>query len=297
MNITYRQLKAFVALADTQSYTLAAEKVHVTQSALSQMVRKLSTQVSCELVEQRNRQVVLTEAGASFYLEASMIVNRLDKWEQDNKARMQGKHETLVISSLYSMCASLVPQTIHSLKEQNPLFSFRLIEERVDDINSSVLDGRADIGLGTPPNNPQLNFEPLFRDHLCFACKAGHPLTKLKEVSWQQAHMYASIGISPGNSLRMLADQAFMNAGLAYDPEVCVSHTSTLLGMIESGLGSSILSSTIAQLHANEQLKFIPIVRPVQYRSIGIITKKETHRQITDEFISGLKKKVVSLAN
>lgn len=292
MNITYRQLKAFVALADTQSYTLAAERVHLTQSALSQMIRKLSLQMSCDLVENKNRKVTLTEAGESFYLEANMIVNRLEKWEQDNRARQQGKHETLVISSLYSMCASLVPKTIQHLKKHNPQFAFRLIEERVDDIHASVLEGRADVGLGTPPNNSMLNFELLFRDHLCFACKVGHPLSELKQISWEEAHSHASIGISPGNSLRSLADQAFMSAGFTYDPEVCVSHTSTLLGMIESGLGSAILSSTIATLHANEHLRFIPIVRPVQYRSIGIITKKETHHEIIDEFILSLKKSV-----
>ncbi|WP_286295299.1 LysR family transcriptional regulator [Vibrio apostichopi] len=292
MDVSYRQLKAFITLVETKSFTAAAEQIHITQSALSQMMQKLAVQTASELIEKRGRKILLTETGRTFYQEALFIVNRLDKWELENKARQQGYHRTLVISSLYSMCSSLVPKTISELKRTHPSFSFRLIEERVNDIHNSVLEGRADIGIGTPPNNSELNFELLFRDHLCFTCNKAHHLSAESEVNWKQAHQYASIGISPGNSLRTLADQAFIRAGLTYDPEISASHTSTLLGMIDSGLGSAILSSTIASLHAHENLRFIPIVKPIQYRSIGLITRKETHRQIIDEFNLMLRKQV-----
>ncbi|EKO3469497.1 LysR family transcriptional regulator [Vibrio fluvialis] len=292
MDISYRQLKAFIALAEEQNFTYAADKVHITQSALSQMMKKLAQQLSCELYERKGRKIVLTDAGYHLYQEARFIVNRLDKLVQENRDRQHGYNKSLVVSSLYTLCASLAPKTLNDLKKRYPDFTFRLIEERVDDITHSVLEGRADIGINTNPNHPDLNFDLLFRDYLCFVCRADHPLAEQSEISWEQAHQYATIGVSPGNSLRTLADEAFSRVGLTYDPEFSASHTSTLLGMISSGLGSTILSSTIAGLNQSDAIRFIPIVQPVQFRLVGLITRKDTQRALVDEFALILKKHV-----
>ncbi|MBY8208817.1 LysR family transcriptional regulator [Vibrio fluvialis] len=292
MDISYRQLKAFIALAEEQNFTYAADKVHITQSALSQMMKKLAQQLSCELYERKGRKIVLTDAGHHLYQEARFIVNRLDKLVQENRDRQHGYNKSLVVSSLYTLCASLAPKTLNDLKKRYPDFTFRLIEERVDDITHSVLEGRADIGINTNPNHPDLNFDLLFRDYLCFVCRADHPLAEQSEISWEQAHQYATIGVSPGNSLRTLADEAFSRVGLTYDPEFSASHTSTLLGMISSGLSSTILSSTIAGLNQSDAIRFIPIVQPVQFRLVGLITRKDTQRALVDEFALILKKHV-----
>ncbi|QSA20323.1 LysR family transcriptional regulator, partial [Vibrio furnissii] len=83
MDISYRQLKAFIALAEERNFTYAADKVHITQSALSQMMKKLAQQLSCELFERKGRTIVLTEAGHHLYQEARFIVNRLEKLVQE----------------------------------------------------------------------------------------------------------------------------------------------------------------------------------------------------------------------
>lgn len=225
MDISYRQLKAFIALAEERNFTYAADKVHITQSALSQMMKKLAQQLSCELFERKGRTIVLTEAGHHLYQEARFIVNRLEKLVQENHDRQHGYNKSLVVSSLYTLCASLAPKTLNDLKKRYPDFTFRLIEERVDDITHSVLEGRADIGINTNPNHPDLNFDLLFRDSLCFVCRADHPLAEQQDISWEQAHQYATIGVSPGNSLRTLADEAFSRVGLTLRPRVqCFAH-------------------------------------------------------------------------
>ncbi|MGO2507528.1 LysR family transcriptional regulator [Vibrio hibernica] len=294
MDVSYRQLKAFLILADTENFTQAAEQIHITQSALSQMMKKLALQMSTELFEKKSRKIILTDSGEVLYQEARLIVNRLDKLVQNNKNRNHGYNKSLVVSSLYTICASLAPKTFGELKIRYPDFTFRLIEERMDDITQSVLEHRADIGINIDPHHPDLKFELLYRDHLRLACRHDHPLSKQKEVSWEQAHKYATIGVSPGNSLRNLANEAFERIGLSYNPELSAAHTSTLIGMIQNGLGTSILSSTIEKLTHAEDVIFIPIVKPIQYRHIGIITRKETQQPLIDEFRLILKKHVNS---
>lgn len=292
MDVTYRQLKAFIILVDTQSFTLAAEQIHITQSALSQMMKKLANQLSTELFDKKSRTIILTKSGSSFYQEARYIVNRLDKLVQDNKNSNDGYNKSLTVSSLYTICAYLAPKAFSELKTKYPDFTFQLIEERIDDITQSVINHKADIGININPHHPDLKFELLYKDHLKLACRKDHILAQKKEISWEEAFKYATIGVSPGNSLRKLTDEAFQHIGLTYNPELSAAHTSTLIGMIQNGLGASILSSTIDILTYSDEIIFIPIIKPIKYRHIGIITRKETHQLLVDEFIFVLKSHV-----
>lgn len=294
MDINYRQLKAFLTLVEERNVTRAAERVHLTQSALSQMLKRLEQQLEGELFVREGRERSLTEAGEALYREARIIVNRLEKLQRDNRNRNHGFHKSLVVSSLYTLSASLAPMTLNSMKRQHKDFTFRLIEERVDEITLSVLEGQADIGINTPSYHPDLGFIPLFQDYLCLACRDDHPLANADSISWEQAYEHASIGVSPGNSLRSLADEAFHRIGLCYDPEFNASHTSTLLGMISSGLGSAILSSTILAIDNTPGIVFLPICDPYQYRQIGLLLRKDAQRPLIDEFCLKIQEQIAN---
>ena len=77
---------------------------------------------------------------------------------------------------------------------------------------------------------------------------------------------------------------------MVYKPEFSASHTPTLLGMISTGLGNAVLSTTIANLNENKKIKFIPIIDPIAYRWIGMLKKNKTHQKIIDEFCLKLTK-------
>ncbi|OXS15923.1 LysR family transcriptional regulator [Zobellella denitrificans] len=292
MDVSYRQLRAFLALVEERNITRAAERIHLTQSALSQMLKRLEQQLEAELLRREGRELGLTPAGEALYREARVIVNRLDKLLRDNRDRRHGFHKSLVVSSLYTLSASLAPRALNRMKQEHRDFTFRLIEERVDDITRSVLEGRADVGINTPDHHPDLDFIPLFRDYLCLACRDDHPLAGADAVSWEQAYEHAGIGVSPGNSLRTLADEAFHRIGLSYDPEFNASHTSTLLGMISSGLGSAILSSTISAIDNTPGIRFLPIRSPYQYRQVGLLLRKDARRPLIDEFCLRIQEQV-----
>lgn len=292
MDISYRQLRAFLVLVEERNITRAAERIHLTQSALSQMLKRLELQLDAALVLREGRELGLTPAGEALYREARVIVNRLDKLLRDNRNRRHGFHKSLVVSSLYTLSASLAPKALNRMKQDHQDFTFRLIEERINDITSSVLEGRADVGISTPSYHADLDFIPLFQDYLCLACREDHLLAAFDSVSWEQAYEHAGIGVSQGNSLRILADEAFHRIGLSYDPEFNASHTSTLIGMISSGLGSAILSSTISALDNTPGIRFIPIRAPYQYRQVGLLLRKDARRPLIDEFCMRIQEQV-----
>lgn len=279
MEVSYRQLKIFLALAETKNATRAAERVHLTQSAISQTIKKLNDHLACVLFTRHRNEFLLTDAGKALYAEASLIVARLERLKSQNLAKQQGYQQTLLISALYTLAASIVPATIFEIKQAHPECVLKLKENRITDITNGVLNGSIDVGVSTDPHHPDIVFVPIFRDRLCFVCDRHHPLSHFATLNWPDVWEHAVIAVKTGNSIRSLVDQAFSAHGLDYAPEYQASHTATLLAMVKSGLGSAILSSTIAFLHPAPELRYIPILNPIQYREIGLLK----HRKKSDD--------------
>lgn len=271
MDVSYRQLKIFLALAETKNATRAAERVHLTQSAVSQTIKKLNSQMACTLFRRQNNEFLLTNAGKALYTEANIVVAKLTQLRAQNLAKQKGFSQTLSISALYTLAASIVPATIFETSQTHPELKLRLKENRVANITADVLNGSVDIGISTDPQHEDIIFTPVFRDRLCFACPQSHPLSHFTALNWEDVWEHATIAVKKGNSIRDLVDEAFTAKGLAYAPEYQAAHTATLLAMIKSGLGCAILSSTIAFLHHAPELCFIPILNPIKYREIGLL--------------------------
>ncbi|MDA9557072.1 LysR substrate-binding domain-containing protein [Vibrio sp.] len=157
---------------------------------------------------------------------------------------------------------------------------------------SQVLEGAADIGLTTDPMHPELSFLPLFQDALCFVCRDDHSLASYEQVTWEQVHQYANIGVSEGNSLRQLTEGTLTSLGLSHSPDMIVSHTLTMLGMVANGFGASVSTKSVSYLNNEKRIKFITIISPVQYRVIGLLKKKSNKSSLIDDFYQSLQKQV-----
>lgn len=295
MDINYRQLKAFIILAEKKSFTAAAKEVHVTQSALSQMIKKLTAQMEDELLLRSGRSIELTDSGTALYEEAKVLVTRLEKLRQENKNRAKGYKKTLVIASLYSVCATVIPPTLSDLKAFDPEFTFRLMEQRTQDITQSVLNGVADLGINTNPYHPDIEFIPIYSDYLCLICHQSHPLSSHIEVTWEQVHQHANIGVSLGNTMRSLTDLALSDLGFDYQPEFSTSHASTLLGMVKSGLGAGILTTSIERISRDPELRYLKIVNPVKERELGILRNKFIYNPLIEHFMRYFKQNAAKL--
>lgn len=290
MDVSYRQLKAFIALIETKSFTLAANRNCVTQSALSQALKKLEEQFGVALIEKHGRSFIATKSGIHLYEDALYITHRLERIKQDYQA---GMYPSLRVSAIYTMASSLIPKALQALLINLPNLQFKLYEYRIDDIEKAVKNGSTDIGISTRPHDRELIFEPLFADYLCFVCHQSHKLAQAASVSIKDIADDVNIGVSPNNSLRHLADLAFEKYGLQHDPEMNISHTATIIGMVENKIGTAILSSTIGYIDQSSRICFIPIT-PKIYREIGVLTHPENRNTVTREFTRNLYEKLNS---
>ena len=153
MNITLRQLRAFVALAQTNSFTDAAASLHVTQSALSGLIKELELALGVQVVNRSTRKVGLSEVGREFYPLVARLLQDLDG-ALDTISDLKALKRGLVrIAAPQLMSASVLPEVIAGFKRECPDIEIRLVDCMVDQVMSKVHSGEVDFGVG-PEREP-----------------------------------------------------------------------------------------------------------------------------------------------
>ncbi|PSW17225.1 LysR family transcriptional regulator [Photobacterium sanctipauli] len=277
MNISSRQLQAFLAVAHHESFTEAAEQLHLTQPSLSNQIRQLEAMLRVELFERTTRRVVLSDAGRVFLPTAEKVLNRLTGGVSDMHEFAAGTMGKVTFAALLTVGASLVPVAMFEFQRRNPKIVLEYIEESDEPIYQQVLNGDLDFGIGAPPSNQQdVEFIPIYKDYLHFVCSPEHPLAEQAEVSWQQIVQYPFIAMKGGMSMRHLMEKGFALTNTPLRPVQTATYQSTILGMVACGIGVSVLPSSLKIMFKRNDVRIIPITESL-YRDIGLIipTKKE----------------------
>jgi len=149
MNISIRQIQAFLQVAALGSFTRAAEKLHTMQPALSQQVRDLEAELGIRLFDRTTRRVELTEGGAEFRNIAAKVIEDLEAAARNAHDLAERKRGRVVIAAPPLLAAAVVPKAIVGFREQYPGLSVRLIDARSDQIVELVRTGQVDCGIGT----------------------------------------------------------------------------------------------------------------------------------------------------
>ncbi len=132
MEVTLRQLRAFTALARTGGFTRAAESLHITQSALSGLIKELETQLGVRLVDRNTRRIQLSEVGREFHSVATRILRDLDGALEniDNLKRL--RRGIVRIAAPQLMASTLIPEVIASFRREHPDIQVHLLDCAVE---------------------------------------------------------------------------------------------------------------------------------------------------------------------
>lgn len=274
MNISSRQLEAFIAVADLLSFTEAAEKMHMSQPSLSQLMQQLEMNLEASLFIRSTRKVRLSEAGKSFYPVAERVLNRLTRGVQDLRDLQDGQVGRVSFAALLTVGASLVPAMMAEFKERYPKVVLEYIEESEEPIYRQVSNGDIDFGIGVLPDTlEEVSFSPIYKDYLYFVCSPNHPLANADLVSWQQIVNYPFLALKSGTSMRKLTEKGFALTDVLFKPIQEAVYQSTILGMIACDLGVSVLPSSLKLMFERDDVCLIPIKERL-YREIGVIVAK-----------------------
>ncbi len=279
MAITLRQLTYFVALAEEQSFSRAAERVHVTQPALSMQIRDLEAALRTVLIERLPREARLTPAGRDLLVRAARVLAEVGEIEALSRTR--GPAGRLQIGVIPTVAPYLLPAVLARLRAEQIARDLRVREARtdrlLDELDAGLLDA---IVIATPPNRDDLVSLPLFRDCFVLAGSAAQ-IARLDETEGLRP-----VTLDPEQLLLLdeghcLADQALEVCRLTRRQtriDLGASSLSTLVGLVAEGFGLTFLPE-IAVSHEGKAAPGMHLMRfadPEPMREIALVRRSRT---------------------
>lgn len=218
-----RQLKYFVAVANTRNFTRASEQLHIAQPPLSRQVQLLEEELGVQLLMRNSRPLRLTEAGRVFYEQAVHILNRLDQLKTSTQQIGLHQRQRLTIGFVASTLYGGLPKLVRELRQHYPDVDIQLVELTSMQQVAALTTGRIDVGLGRIRINDSSVARTVLREErLVLAVPQGSPL----------AHSDAEIG------LQALDGQTL----IVYPKEPRPSFADHILGLLhDQGIRPSVI--------------------------------------------------------
>jgi len=274
MNITLRQLRAFLAVAQDGSFTNAAERLHITQSAASGLIRELEAEIGLRLFDRTTRRVEPTEAGREFRVSAARLLGELDHAVQDAQALAERRRGRVTIAAPPLLAAAMLPGAIATFGQRFPDVRIAVRDLRTDEIMAAVNSGAADCGIGTfPPGGEGIERSELMTDTLMLFCGRDHALAA-RRANWSDLRGQTLIALTRESGLRVLIDRALDAARVAGDPAFEVTQITTAIAMVEAGLGIAVLPAYARALARLFAIASAPIEAPRVSRPISFIRQR-----------------------
>jgi len=274
MNLTLRQLRAFLAVADCASFTEAARQLHLTQAAMSVLVRELESELGVRLFDRNTRRVDLTEAGRDLLPFAQRVLRELEDAVHSVGELRDKKKGLLRVAAPQMMACTLMPQVIAAYSERYPDVEVQLSDTVPELMLEHVMTAQVELAVGPDViAPPELERRPLLRDRHHFICLPAHPLARRKQVRWRELDGLPFIAPTHDFMRRLAPELAA--AGLPAPlvlPVHQVSYMTTALGLVSAGLGVTAVPSYAAPLVQGHGLVMRPLVDPVFYREVCIFS-------------------------
>jgi DNA-binding transcriptional LysR family regulator len=243
MNITFRQLRVFVEVAQQGSMVRAAASLHLTPPAVSMQVKEIETQIGLPLFDREGRKVTLSTAGEYFLVHARRLLASL-KEAEDAVARLKRVDVGLLTIGMVSTAKYFVPQLLARFHEGHPGVELRLRvagnrEQLVDLLRTREVDLSI---MGRPPKGLATRAEAFAGHPLVFVCPAGHPLLAAGPLPVGALADYPFIVREAGSGTRAAMEQFF--AEHHFEPRITMDMSSneTIKQAVIAGMGISFLS-------------------------------------------------------
>ncbi|AZF07205.1 LysR family transcriptional regulator [Pseudomonas sp. R5-89-07] len=274
--ISTRQLRYFVEIADSGSFSAAAERLFVAQSALSRQIKELESQLQTPLFERTARQPRLTAAGEAFYPRARNLLSDLNKASEMATQVGNGQLGTLRLShsSTVPMSGALL-RGVSTWLERCSGVSMDIVKLSSEAQLEEIADGRLEAGLLRLPVLRQregVRVLPLYSEPLLLAVPPGHPLARRDtpvELAQLKDEAFISVPHPQRGGLSYLSAELCMRAGFFPRAARVMSRKTTQLQLIQAGFGIALLPKSMQDI-APADLHFLPLADPGCHSTVAL---------------------------
>ena len=272
MNV--KQLRIFLAVAQTQSFAEAGHLVHMSQPAVSLSIKSLEDSLGGRLFTRTTRSTLLTAEGQQLLSMAKTLVASWDSVENELKQRFTLDRGKIALAAMPSFAASLLPKVLMNYRQKNPNISIEIHDVLTDTVVEMVRSGNIEMGISFEPENTQdLNFQALFNDRFIAVTHQNCSLKNEKELTWKQILECEFITLQKPSSVRNLIEMALAKEGMELHVAFDAHQLATVGKMVSQGLGVAVVPALCEAQMREQGAICLPISQPIISRHVGIITK------------------------
>ncbi|WP_305857850.1 LysR family transcriptional regulator [Balneatrix alpica] len=275
MNVSIKQVRAFVAVASTRSFAEAAELVHLSQPALSIAIKNLEESVGGRLLVRTTRTLALTPEGEQFLPVAKRLLADWDEALQDLHNQFARQRGSLNIAAMPSFASYQLPTVLAAYRQAYPQISVRVQDVVAETVVDMVRSGRVELGIAFEVETEQdLMFEPLYQEQFVAVLPPEHPLLQHDNLSWSQLNQAPFLTLQAPSLVRELIVQTVEQLGLELSIEFESHQLMTIIRMVVCGLGLSVVPALCIPLIEQQGGHWRHLRHPKVTRAVGLYRRR-----------------------
>ncbi|WP_445576800.1 HTH lysR-type domain-containing protein [Pseudomonas sp. E141] len=272
--MTLKQIRAFLAVAQSLSFAVACERLHLSQSALSLTIKALEEGLGGRLFSRNTRNVALTPEGESLLPLARRLVADWDNAEDEMRQRFTLQRGRVTLAAMPSFAGNLLPPILRTFRARYPNVNVTVNDVINEQVLEMVRDRHVELGVAFEPmQSSSLAFTPLYLDRFVAVVPLDSPLAQRSEIQWQTLLEQPFITLQRPSTVRVMLEEHLQSRGMKLPVEFESHQLATVGRMVASGLGvSAVPALCVGQMH-ELGARCITLSDPVIERAIGVLTK------------------------
>ncbi len=283
------QIHAFLAVAELASFSLAAEKLHITQPAVSKRIKQLEDSIKTTLFDRIGKRSILTPDGKAFRPHAERILLELKSFKADMLRHHNRPTGTLTLATSHHIGLHRLPQVLRDFKIEYPEVDLDLHFMDSEDACIAIANNELELAVVTLPESPdeRLSLKPVWIDELAVVLALDHPLAQHRQIERSLLLEYPAILPSIGTFTRKIINSYFSTRKDSMKVILETNYLETIKVMVAANLGWSVLPMSMAdQTLVSRRLKGLDIARP-----LGIVTHRNRTLSLSSEAMISLLQK------
>ncbi|SBT18838.1 HTH-type transcriptional regulator GltC [Marinomonas gallaica] len=268
-----QELLTFIKVAETHSFSDAADALFITQPAVSKRIAALESNLNVKLFDRIGRQIHLTEAGTRLLPKAKRLANDLNDIKRSMTLQMDDVSGELNIATSHHIGLHRLPKTLKRFQLEYPQAEIKIEFTQSEDAHRQIIKGEAEIGIITLSSHSEnmLNAIPIWSDPLQCVVSLDHPLAQLDDVDVIELSKYPCVLPHENTFTRQIAEKVFAVNNVRPQVKMNTNNLDTLAMLVSIGWGWSLIPSTVV----NDQLAVVNLPALNVERKLGVIHHKQ----------------------
>ena len=275
MDVTLRQLRAYVAVLEAASFSEAARTMHLSQAALSGLIKELETRMGVRLLDRTTRSVSRSVVGEAFEPMVRRLLANLDEALESVTSLKELRRGLVRVAAPETLSCTLLPELIASYSSRHPGVDVRFDDVPIQQVLAGLQNGSTDIGFGPAAVMADESVEThiICADPLWVALRPDDPLSAGASVSWKDLRERPLINYMPNIAINVLS-----HVPPRHHPRqmVPVHRVNTALSMLRVRQGAVICPSMAGSLVRGFGLTFLPLRQPTVKWKIALFARRRT---------------------